>query len=256
MFDFKSAWRHWSTWLWGAALCALGAALMLPDGLIQVLPGLMPGLPPDWQQRAALALGLAGFIAKFITQAGVQARIKRLRAWLASKTNAGAASDGSVRRNIAAAGGVMAAALVIAAPLVKALEGYSAKPYVDIAGVLTTCYGHTGADIVAGRRYDAQACSDLLNDDLAAHGYTVLRCAPGLGRDAHALAAWTSFDYNTGAFCSAKSRSMTAARAAIAAGRIKASCAQMDLWVYAGGRKLSGLVRRRATERALCEGRA
>lgn len=32
--------------------------------------------------------------------------------------------------------------------------------------------------------------------------------------------------------------------------------AELSRWVYAGGRKLQGLVKRRAAERAMCEGRA
>ncbi|MEM8160415.1 lysozyme, partial [Morganella morganii] len=43
----------------------------------------------------------------------------------------------------AAAGGAISAALV----LIPAYEGVEYRPYRDVAGVLTVCYGHTGSDI-------------------------------------------------------------------------------------------------------------
>ncbi|MEM8438083.1 lysozyme, partial [Morganella morganii] len=42
----------------------------------------------------------------------------------------------------AAAGGAISAALV----LIPAYEGVEYRPYRDVAGVLTVCYGHTGND--------------------------------------------------------------------------------------------------------------
>lgn len=39
-------------------------------------------------------------------------------------------------------------------------------------------------------------------------------------------------------------------------GELPAACAEMDKWVYAKGIKLKGLVKRRAQERAMCEGKA
>ncbi|WP_405045477.1 glycoside hydrolase family protein [Pseudomonas aeruginosa] len=37
------------------------------------------------------------------------------------------------------------------------------------------------------------------------------------------------------------------------AGDVRGACAELSRWVYAGGKKLGGLVRRRAAERELCE---
>ncbi|WP_425519928.1 glycoside hydrolase family protein [Stenotrophomonas maltophilia] len=33
-------------------------------------------------------------------------------------------------------------------------------------------------------------------------------------------------------------------------------CPELDRWVYAGGKRVQGLVNRRAAERAMCEGRS
>lgn len=54
----------------------------------------------------------------------------------------------------AAAGGAISAALV----LIPAYEGVEYRPYRDVAGVLTVCYGHTGSDIQAGKIYTADEC--------------------------------------------------------------------------------------------------
>ena len=63
-------------------------------------------------------------------------------------------------------------------------------------------------------------------------------------------AAFLSFAFNVGnrAFCDS-----TLARKANA-GDMAGACAELSRWTYAGGKQLPGLVRRRATERAVCEG--
>lgn len=86
-----------------------------------------------------------------------------------------------------------------------------------------------------------------------AHMLNVYACAPRLIDDVHALAAWGRFDFNTGAFCSSKYATMIKAHQLIEAGQIKASCAQMDPWVYVAGIKVKGQIKRRARERAMCE---
>lgn len=62
----------------------------------------------------------------------------------------------------AAAGGAISTALV----LIPAYEGVEYRPYRDVAGVLTVCYGHTGSDIQAGKIYTADECGALLHRDL------------------------------------------------------------------------------------------
>ncbi|MEM8381718.1 glycoside hydrolase family protein, partial [Morganella morganii] len=60
------------------------------------------------------------------------------------------------------AAGAIAGALV----LIPAYEGVEYKPYRDVAGVLTVCYGHTGSDIQPGKLYTDAECKALLHDDL------------------------------------------------------------------------------------------
>ena len=54
-------------------------------------------------------------------------------------------------------------------------------------------------------------------------------------------------DFNTGAYC------RSAIPALVARGEDRAACAQLSRWVYVRGRRVPGLVNRRAAERALCE---
>ena len=57
-----------------------------------------------------------------------------------------------------------------------------------------------------------------------------------------------AFNVGTGAVCSS-----TMARKANAGADPAEWCAELDRWVLAGGKKLPGLVARRAEERRLCE---
>lgn len=151
------------------------------------------------------------------------------------------------RQKLIAAIGAAATALVV--PLVAQYEGLVLRSYRDPVGILTACYGHTGADVEPGQTYTRQQCEGLLYNDLASHA-KALNCiqhplTPGQ------RAAFLSFAYNVGerAFCSS-----TLARKANA-GNMAGACAELSRWTYAGGRQLPGLVKRRAAERAMCEGR-
>jgi lysozyme len=144
-----------------------------------------------------------------------------------------------------AAGAVLAAA----AALVAVWEGYKPTTYLDPIGIPTTCYGHTGADVRPGQTRTRAECVALLQEDVATAYAGVMRCLTRPVPDGMA-AAFTSFAYNAGAatFC----RSSMARKAN--AGDFAGACKALDLYVYAGGQRLTGLVRRRAAERAMCEG--
>lgn len=143
------------------------------------------------------------------------------------------------------AGGAVAAALVIATPLIAKWEGRRNDPYDDVIGVKTVCYGETR---VAMRRYSDAECLAMLKKAVEEFMGPVLKCTPILADKPKPLAAATSFSYNIGspAYCRS-----TAARL-FNAGDIKGGCKAMSRWTYAGGRKLPGLVNRRADEVRLC----
>ena len=89
-----------------------------------------------------------------------------------------------------------------------------------------------------------------LKEDASEAEKAVRRCAP-VPMHQHEFDAWVSFTFNvgSGAFCSS-----TAAKL-LNQGKYAEACAQMDRWVYQGKNVLPGLVKRRAEERALCEGK-
>jgi lysozyme len=152
----------------------------------------------------------------------------------------------SGRGSLAAVVGGPAAVLLLA--IVPAFEGMRNDPYLDVVKIRTVCFGHTGADI-QGRRYSDAECRAMLDKDLARHAAPVLTCTPELRGRPYQTAAAVSFAYNAGttAWCtSGMARDFRQ-------GRDHAACAGLSKWVYAGGRRVEGLVRRRAAERALCE---
>ncbi len=145
------------------------------------------------------------------------------------------------------AAGLGAVAIAIAAPLVMRSEGLRTEPYLDVVATKTVCYGETHA---AMRTYTPQECEAMLQESLEQHGADIAACLP-TGLPDNQKAAALSFAYNVGA---TKVCSSTFA-AKLRAGDPTA-CAELSRWVYADGRVLPGLVKRRAAERALCEGKA
>lgn len=152
----------------------------------------------------------------------------------------------SRRAGLAVMAGAPAAALLIS--IVPAFEGLRHDPYLDVVRVKTVCFGHTGADIQT-RRYSDAECRALLDADLARHARPVLDCTPQIKGKPYQTAAAVSFAYNIGA----RSYCGSGVAQDFRHGRDREACAGLSRWVYAGGHRVEGLVRRRAAERALCE---
>ena len=218
----------------------LGVAVVLPGWLVQLLPGVLPVLHGVAHERAALVLGLAGLLAKFIAQDAVRERLGRFKAWLKRMQASGGAA-----KIQPAAGAALAAALALAIPLIAHWEGRANDPYLDMGRIRTVCFGHT--DDVQARRYSDAECEALLRRDARTHVQPVLACSPRLAGHVAMLAAFTSFNFNTGAYC------RSSIPALVAKGEDRAACAQLSRWVYVKGRRVTGLMRRRAAERELCE---
>ena len=151
---------------------------------------------------------------------------------------------------------ISAGALALAAYLVPRFEGEALDPYLDVGGVLTVCYGETHG--VERRRYTRAECGVLLQQSLASHGRDLAACLPP-GLPDHVQASVLSFGYNVGAsaFCGS-----TMARK-LQAGDIPGACAELSRWTRVAGKdcrdpaaRCGGIVKRRAEERAVCEGRA
>jgi lysozyme len=149
-----------------------------------------------------------------------------------------------------AAGAGLAAVLALAAPLIQKYEGYKHEVYFDVVGVATVCWGHTGPDVVPGRKYSLAECEKFLRDDMAEANAHVNRCIPG-PKPLSVEAALTSFIFNLGPgpLCYPD---RTPRKWALR-GDWPKLCASLDAYKFAGGRVYRGLVLRRADERKLCE---
>lgn len=144
------------------------------------------------------------------------------------------------------AGVLVAGAIAVAAPFIATWEGKENKPYLDAVKVVTVCYGHTKTAAIGGARTDAQ-CQELLKQDLAESMKAVERHVKVPLTEAR-LVALASFIFNVGE--GAFSRSTLLRK--LNAGDTVGACNELSRWVYAKGKYLRGLERRRAAERELC----
>lgn len=147
----------------------------------------------------------------------------------------------------------IAAATALATALAIPAEGLRQWAYLDPPGILTVCYGHTGPDVVKGRKYSLAECNALLTDDMREAIDIVERCAPGLPEKP--LAAFADATFNLGGRLVCNTSSSTAARM-LKAGDIPGACRQLPRWnraVVAGvSIPLPGLTKRRNAEMELC----
>lgn len=131
--------------------------------------------------------------------------------------------------------------------LIRRFEGFSAKPYLCPAGHLTIGYGHVvrPGEEFAAPLSEAQADA-LLKKDVAAAQRAVTRLitAPLTQSRFDAL---VSFTFNVGAGALQRS----ALRRKVNRGEHAAVEAEFLKWIWAGGKRSPGLVRRRMAEAAL-----
>ena len=153
----------------------------------------------------------------------------------------------SLKRKIFAAGG--AGAIAIAGVLVAHFEPgrVRGRPYIDPAGVLTVCDGHTGPDIDPSRIYTDAECDAWRETDLAQADAAIQRLVIVPLNDWQ-RAALIDFVYNVGAGNLAKSTLLRR----LNAGDYDGACDEYRRWVYAGGRRLPGLVTRREVDAWVC----
>lgn len=148
----------------------------------------------------------------------------------------------------------LAAVLAIATGLAVPAEGLRQYVYRDPPGILTVCYGHTGPDVQAGRKYSLAECNALLDADMRAAVLTVERCVPGLPEPVHA--AFADAVFNIGPRIACDTQRSTAARL-LKSRDLRGACAELPRWDKATVAgilvPLPGLTKRRAAERALCE---
>lgn len=142
--------------------------------------------------------------------------------------------------------GAIAAAITLAGFAVSKYEGSRYIAYQDIGGTYTICEGHT-RNVKAGDTATPEQCQSFKEDDLRIANAAIDRCVK-VPLTVGERAAFLDFTFNVGesAFCgSSLVRKLNA-------GDHAGACDELTRWVYAGGKKLQGLVERREYEHALC----
>lgn len=125
----------------------------------------------------------------------------------------------------------------------KTFEGLRLEAYLDDAGVPTIGYGHTGSDVKMGDRISKYWAEDLLRRDLREVEAAVNEL--GVATTQGQFDALVSFAFNLGVERLKKSTLLRRIRDGDSR---KAITQEWMRWVYAGGKRLNGLVKRRAWE--------
>lgn len=133
--------------------------------------------------------------------------------------------------------------------LTRSFEGMRLQAYQDSAGVWTIGYGHTGADVTPGRKISEFEAEALLRADVAASVTCVQRAVEVRITQAQ-FDALVDFCFNAGRGNFVRSSLLRYVNQE----NFGAAAVQFGLWVNAGGKKVDGLVRRRAAEAAMFRG--
>ena len=135
--------------------------------------------------------------------------------------------------------------------LLKAHEGLRLQAYQDTGKVWTIGYGHTtaagGLKVYSGLTITHEEAEQLLKDDLARMTYPVIDRLVKAPLTQGQFDALASFIFNLGERQVSKSTLLRLLNAKDYDG----ASGQFGRWVYDNGRKLNGLIKRRAAEREL-----
>ena len=139
--------------------------------------------------------------------------------------------------------------------LIKQFEGcarrradgsFEAYPDPGTGGAPWTIgWGATGPGITHGTIWTQAQCDARLETDLVRYAAEVSRILGSAPTTQHQFDALVSFHYNTGAIARATLTRLHKA------GNFTGAEAEFGKWVHAGGKRLNGLIRRRAAEAAL-----
>lgn len=128
--------------------------------------------------------------------------------------------------------------------LIKQWEGRKLTAYRDVVGVLTIGYGSTGPHVKPGMTITEAEAEALLRKDLSRFEARVDRLVTVPLTD-NQFAALVSFDFNTGAIDKSTLLKKLNKR------DYNSVPSELMKWVNAGGKKVQGLVNRRAAEAGL-----
>jgi len=127
--------------------------------------------------------------------------------------------------------------------LTEGFEGLRLMAYQDVAGVWTVGYGHTGIGVRPGLVITQAEAQILLQSDIAASAACV-NSAVCMMINQSQFDALVDFCFNVGRGNFLQSTLLRK----LNAGDFSGATEQFDAWIYAGGKAVSGLVRRRQAE--------
>jgi lysozyme len=146
--------------------------------------------------------------------------------------------------------------------LIKHFESFSPVPYLCPAGLPTIGYGHViqKTEAVYGRITEPQAVQILVRDVAGFEAIVTRHVRVQLNQGQ--FDALVSFAFNVGAgakgkkdgFVTLKNGQPSTMLKLLNAGEYAQAADEFPKWIYGGGKKLAGLVRRREAERKLFEG--
>lgn len=151
------------------------------------------------------------------------------------------------------AAGLSAPAAFVAYDLTYPSEGLVQEVYLDPVGLPTACIGHMDKSMKLGQEFSLDECMDIFAADWKKHEKELDSVIVGKGNSYASewqRAALTDFTFNLGI---GNVRSSTLVRL-VKDGRHREACQQLTRWVYAKGKKLSGLVTRRDNTMPYCLG--
>ena len=134
--------------------------------------------------------------------------------------------------------------------LIRAFEGCRLRAYLCPAGVWTIGWGATGADVRAGVVWTQEQADARLVRDAGICVAQAIKLSPCLVSTPLQRAVVADFIYNLG---TGRYRASTL-RKRINAGDVVGAAEELKKWVWGGGKKLPGLVKRRAAEARLLTG--
>jgi lysozyme len=135
--------------------------------------------------------------------------------------------------------------LAVLYALIRRFEGCHLMPYICPAGVWTCGWGSTGFDVFPGRAWTQEYADQRLEHDALRFARGARAMCPGISGEQ--LCAIADFAYNLGL---GRLQASTL-RKKVNAADWAAAKVELGKWVNGGGRRLPGLVLRRAAEAAL-----
>ena len=131
--------------------------------------------------------------------------------------------------------------------LTESFEGVRLTAYLDMRGILTIGYGHTGSDVTLGLVISQADAQRLLEADVQHASDVVNTLVVYSGLTQSEYDALVDFVFNVGDTAFADSTLLRD----LNAGNVQAAADQFEVWDHASGKIVAGLLRRRLTEEAL-----